>query len=169
MNDFQKLWWRQVQSDIDVLELLKKDFKRYPPCHQLHYLQMVTEKLGKAYLWRSKNPPDKNHASFVLFLRALGSVSISIRPQVARIFGFSRFDDFQAWLRQILPLAYQLQRMAPQLAEDGPNPEYPWPHSAPLHVPAEYDFGIWHELNTGRGRQFIQVITAAVKHFELYA
>jgi hypothetical protein len=55
MNNFQKLWWQQARSDLAVLALLRRH--DICPCHQLHYLQMVTEKLAQAYFWRSKSPP----------------------------------------------------------------------------------------------------------------
>jgi hypothetical protein len=46
MNGCQDLWWQQARSDHAILLLLR----RYgvAPCHQLHYLQMVTEKIAKA-------------------------------------------------------------------------------------------------------------------------
>jgi len=69
MNGFQTLWWEQTRSDHSVLLLLRK--KDYNPCHQLHYLQMVTEKLGKAYFWRTGQAPPKSHASFLRFVQAL--------------------------------------------------------------------------------------------------
>ena len=50
MNPYQRVWWQQVQSDYSVLLLLRREGAA--PCRQLHYLQMVTEKLAKAYLWR---------------------------------------------------------------------------------------------------------------------
>jgi hypothetical protein len=66
-------------------------------------------------------------------------------------------------------LAYQLEHLAPTLAQDGPNPEYPWPHTAPQHAPATFDFVIWPQLTgTGRGRQLLQIIDIAVKKFPSY-
>jgi hypothetical protein len=130
---------------------------------------MVTEKLGKAYFWRSGKPYDKIHAAFVKFLRFLGGVRASERQQIANVFEFARFEDLQNWIRAILPLAYQLERLAPTLAQDGPNPEYPWPHIAPKHAPATFDFDIWAQLTrTGRGRQLMQIIDVAVKKFPSY-
>jgi hypothetical protein len=167
MNNFQELWWQQTQSDHDVLTLLRR--QGVAPCHQLHYLQMVTEKLGKAYFWRSGNPPPTRHAGFVQFMRFLGSVRQAERRQIADTFGFSRFEDFQNWVRAVLPLAYALEQLAPDLAQDGPNPEYPWPHHAPEHVPARFEFDVWSQLtNTGHGRQLLHVIRLAVEKFPSY-
>jgi hypothetical protein len=167
MNGYQELWWQQAQSDHKVLVLLRR--QGAVPCHQLHYLQMVTEKLGKAYFWRSGRPPPQIHAGFVQFLRFLGSVRASERQQAAKVFEFARFEDLQNWIRAILPLAYELERLAPKLAREGPNPEYPWPHTAPTCAPATFDFDIWTQLTaTGRGRQLTQIIDVAVKKFPIY-
>ena len=167
MNRYQELWWQQAQSDHAVLVLLRR--QGASPCHQLHYLQMVVEKLGKARFWRSGKPPDKNHAFFVEFLRSLGGVPQSRREQLAGVFAFARFEDLQSWIRAILPLAYDLERLAPTLREDGPNPEYPWPHAAPEHVPATFEFDLWTQLTkSGRGRQLMQVIDVAIDKFPVY-
>ncbi len=74
------------------------------------------------------------------------------------------------WIPTITPLAYDLERLAPNLAGlNSPNPEYPWPHAAPVNVPASYPFRVWTELTeTGRGHQLIRVIDAAVIQFPQY-
>jgi len=166
MNKYQELWWKQAQSDHSVLVLLRR--RGVAACHQLHYLQMVTEKLGRAYFWRSGTPPPASHAGFVQFLRFLGSVRASDRGRIAEVFAFRRFEDFQNWIRTVLPLAYTLERLAPALAQDGPNPEYPWPRTAPQYAPATFDFDLWTRLrDTGRGRQLMQIIDVAVDKFPM--
>lgn len=168
MNTYQERWWQQACSDFSALLVLRQN--GCAPCHQLHYLQMVTEKLGKAYFWRSGVPPRKGHAYFVTFLRSLMTASGPYRRQVARAFHFRRFESFRKWVRAALPLAYSLQQLAPDLAGDGPNPEYPWPTSAPEHVPATYRFDLWRELtSTARGRQLLNTIRLAVQSFPAYA
>jgi hypothetical protein len=65
--------------------------------------------------------------------------------------------------------ACNLEQLAPALANDGPNPEYPWPQNAPKYVPATFEFDVWRQLTeTGRGRQLVQVIKAAVEQFPVY-
>ena len=168
MNGYQRLWWQQAQSDHAVLVLLRQ--RSAAPCHQLHYLQMVTEKLAKAYIWRSGNkPPPRSHIGFAAFLRRLGDVGASERQQIAGVLGFARFKDFQNWIPAVMPLAHQLENLAPTLAQDGPNPEYPWPHTAPKHAPATFKFDVWTQLTgTGRGRQLIRIIDVAVDKFPAY-
>jgi hypothetical protein len=71
MNSFQRIWWEQVKSDYQIFALIRS--RGIAQCHSLHYLQMVTEKIAKAYFWRSGAPPQKGHAAFVDFLRSLGA------------------------------------------------------------------------------------------------
>jgi hypothetical protein len=168
MNAFQALWWEQTRSDHSVLVLLRRS--GVEPCHQLHYLQKVTEKLGKAYFWRSGNPPRTSHASFVRFLQALDNRPDPDRTHIADLFGFRRARDFENWIPTISPLAYDLERLAPSLAgRNGPNAEYPWPQAEPAHAPHSYRFAAWTALTeTGRGRQLLKFIDIAVVHFPKY-
>lgn len=93
MNAAQTHWWRQANSDLMTLELLQTHGGA--PCAILHYLQMIGEKIGKAYAWRSGRAPRKTHVGMVAFLRSLGSVRQSERHLVADALGFRRFDDFR--------------------------------------------------------------------------
>lgn len=169
MNNYQALWWQQTQLDYEVLLLLHK--QKALPCQQLHYLQMVTEKLGTAYFWRSNRPPRKSHAIFVKFLQDLGHVRSSERSHLADLFGFKQFKGLECSLRGMSPLAYDLERLAPALArDDGPNPEYPWPTTAPEYTPATYEFAVWKQItDTGRGRDLFRFIDTAVRSFEDFA
>jgi hypothetical protein len=168
MNAFQAVWYDQVRSDQEILVMLRRTGARRS--HQLHYLQMVTEKLGKAYFWRAGRPPRKSHSSFVRFLQALDDRPAADRARIATAFGFGRARNFQNWLPTVAPLAYDLERLAPALAGDsGPNLEYPWPWKRPANAPALYDFEVWRRLTqTGRGRQLWKVIYSAVRTFPTY-
>jgi hypothetical protein len=167
MNSYQELWWQQARSDHEVFVLVRG--QGMAQCHSLHYLQMATEKLAKAYFWRSGSPPPRSHAGFVQFLRFLGQVRPSDRDRVANLFSFARFVDFQNWIRAILPIAYDLERLTPDLANDGPNPEYPWPHAQPRSAPANYNFQIWGSLSNAQGRDLMRVIRIAIERFQEYA
>jgi hypothetical protein len=135
----------------------------------LHYLQMATEKLAKAYLWGSGSPPPSSHACFVQFLRYLGHIRQGNRERIANLFTFSRYRDFQNWLRRVLEIAYELERLAPALAAGGPNPEYPWPHSQPEAALVDHRFAVWQTLTTGQGRNLMRVIHLAIERFPEYA
>lgn len=168
MNDAQKLWWQQAQSDLAIFRQLRRSGTS--ECHVLHYLQMSTEKLSKAYLWRSGKAPPKNHTGFVRFLKALLDRQSSELPRIAKSLGFGRSVDLDRWVSSIQQLAYELQNMAPAEAKNGPNPEYPWPHDAPLYCPANHNFSLWKQLvETGKGRKLIEIIERAIASFDAYA
>jgi hypothetical protein len=167
MNQYQELWWEQSRSDHKVLVVLRRNGA--DPCHQLHYLQIVTEKLSKAYFWRSGTPPPKNHAGSVQFMRSLGGVQQSTRTHLASTLDFKSFPSLQLWIRNVLPIVYRLERLAPALAQDGPNPEYPWPLVAPADNPVRHRFGLWGQITkTALGRQFVRVVGLAVERFPTY-
>jgi len=167
MNSAQQVWWMQSQSDHAVLVHLRKGGAS--ECHLLHYLQMATEKLSKAYLWRSGEAPTKSHTGLVRFLKALLDRGRDL-DRIANLFGFQRRADFIYWLKSIQPLAYSLQSLAPAEAGDGPNPEYPWPHESPTFCPAVHSFDLWRDLTgTGQGRKLLEFIAVAVQRFEEYA
>jgi hypothetical protein len=167
MNSFQELWWEQFRSDHSVLILLRRNGA--DPCHQLHYLQMVTEKLAKAYFWRSGDSPPRNHAGFAQFMRSLGGVQPSKQAQIAASLGFKNFSSLRTWIRAVQPMVYDLERLAPALSLDGPNPEYPWPHRAPTDNPVRYRFELWEQMTTtAMGRQLVRVVGHAVDRFPNY-
>ncbi len=168
MNSYQRLWFEQTKSDHSVMILLRR--QGAARCHQLHYLQMVTEKLGKAYFWRTGSPPPKRHASFVRFLQTIDDRKQSERDRIAAMLKFPNAVSLRAWIKQVSGLAHALEHLAPALCNDGPNPEYPWPQKSPVHAPAAFNFPIWDDLeNTSRGRMLLNVIDALVVQFPNYA
>jgi hypothetical protein len=131
---------------------------------------MATEKLAKAYFWRSGTPPPRNHAGLAQFLKFLGHIRRRRdRDRIANLLSFSRFTDFQNWIRIVQPIAYDLERLAPALANDGPNPGYPWPHAEPQNAPVDHNFVVWDSLISGRGRDLMRVIHIAIDRFPEYA
>ncbi len=168
MNAAQDLWWKQARSDHSIFVQLRRNGG--PECHLLHYLQMATEKLSKAYLWRSGHAPPRSHTGFVRFLKALLDRRDTELDRIAIILTFSRRQALYDWVRSIKTLAYSLQNIAPAEAGDGPNPEYPWPHGAPAHCPVGHNFGLRNELtNTGKGRKLIEFVNHAIARFDSYA
>jgi hypothetical protein len=68
------------------------------------------------------------------------------------------------------PLAYNLQNLAPAEANNGPNPEYPWPHEKPAHCPADATFTLWPVTGaTGRMRRLVEFVATAIDRFGTYA
>jgi hypothetical protein len=153
MNEQQRLCLVQARTDFAVFELLRKEVT-LPPCHALHYLQMATELLGKAYAWK-RGPIGKRHQAFVSFLKSLRTNRLAQQR-----LGFQgKNENWQHMLRKSVSLAHAIEVMAPTLAKDGPNPEYPWPPGNPNMTPAEHPFDIWQKLTeTAAGRQFMGLL-----------
>ena len=153
MKEEQRLFLVQAKSAYAVYRLLNDD-KSLHHCHALHYLQMATELLGKANAWKS-GPIGKSHKALVSFLRSLSS-----NTKAQKQLGYEgQNDNWTNTIRKITPIAENLQKMAPALASDGPNPEYPWPSDAPTATPVEYAFPIWEDLTEKPyGRKLISFI-----------
>jgi hypothetical protein len=123
----------QARSDFEMLTLLRS--QKVPFCHQLHFLQMATEKLGKGFATAPNgDQPAKVHRAFVGFLRSAKS---NVQLQRACNCGPGQID---AYLASLLPSARLIENLAPSNAGDGPNPEYPWQTPKGVVAPADYAF-----------------------------
>jgi hypothetical protein len=159
MDAEQALYLAQARSDLRAFDLLTGA----NTCHRVHYLQMMTEKLAKAYFWRRGQPLKKRHDYFVRFMRAAGG-----RGDVGRAVGIQPSAHWQSYVDAVLPAAHLIEQMAPAEAGDGPNAEYPWPHDAPTTAPATYVFPAWSEMQTPRGKKFLNLLRLLVERFEAY-
>jgi hypothetical protein len=155
MNAHQRLFLVQARSDFEVFELLRKQWEKskLPCCHALHYLQMATEKFGKAKAWKHGSV-SKTHVAFNAFLAGL-----KYDPRAQKQLGYEgKNSSWKHLIRKSGPLAKSIEDLAPAVSKDGPNPEYPWPGAAPEFAPAEFEFIIWTELRTPEGRQFLKLV-----------
>jgi hypothetical protein len=128
----------QARSDDAVRRLLNRNRTEY--AHQLHYLQMATEKLAKAIMMRDADaaPPAQTHVAFVSCLWVIKG-----RPELRRQLGYEHAEEFRSFIDSLLPLAERIERLAPNLAGmTQPNPEYPWRPAgqAEVFAPSQYDF-----------------------------
>ena len=134
MTEHQRLFLVQARTDFEVFEGFRKQ-PGLPSCHALHYLQMATEMLGKAHAWKH-GPCANTHRAFVGFLR-----SLSTNRRAQKHLGYEgKNQNWENVIRKSVPLAEQVEDLAPALSSDGPNPEYPWPRAAPTIAPAEHAF-----------------------------
>ncbi|HET6384178.1 MAG TPA: hypothetical protein VFJ58_12365 [Armatimonadota bacterium] len=131
--DWRTAYLRQAQSDYDIyLQLLTAGA---PRCHQLHYLQMATEKLGKSYLCpASGDPPARIHDAFVKFVKVSRA-----RDDLRRIGAFARRAQYEAFINSLLSKAKEVEDLSPE-GPDHPNPEYPWKAGGIVFSPLEYVF-----------------------------
>ncbi len=158
---WSEVFLSQAKSDWQVYKHIEGT--SFPRCHALHYLQMATEKLAKAYLLAG--PTDiqtvrTTHSAFTKYLQAL-----SRNKRLQNALGMLD-TQLRAHIKQLLPLAYEIERLAPALARDGPNPEYPWetPRGT-YHAPAVYEFGMSSILLEPRGLHLKRLIQIALERF----
>lgn len=167
MNKAQEPWWKQSHSDWNAYDVMQK-IGSFAECHKLQFLQMASEKISKAYLLRTFQPK-RSHAGFGKFLRLLVQSSSSVDLQrIAQIHQFNHIQSFEQWIQSVRPLADDLEKLAPALAQDGPNPEYPLPHDAPMNSPAIFDFPILKRLETSEGRSLLRFMKASIERFPEY-
>jgi hypothetical protein len=131
-------FFQQARSDVAIMDYLNEG--TVPYAHQLHYLQMFSEKLSRALLAapESAEPPEPTHAALVRMLRALKT-----RPEIARQLGYRDRQSYRSYIDSLLPFAQEVQALAPIFAGfTRPNPEYPWKvigTREPI-APCDYEF-----------------------------
>ena len=157
MNARQHAFYRQALSDWDMYRSLsgrhawagerlfdwlrsKIGLGRSPlewqakaVCHGLHYLQMSTEKLAKAYF---TTLPKKHHGLMKLL------TALSTNSRAAVFLGFGSLADLDRWVTSVAAVADAVESLAPACAGARPNPEYPWPPGAEVTAPVDYPFEV---------------------------
>ena len=131
--------WRKAflrQAETDYLLFCELNEHKKPLCHQLHYLQMATEKLAKAFTCGpNNNPPKASHPALVRFLQISKG-----RPDLRRDLGFQNNSTFRAYIDSLLPLAEKIENLVPEGNHlNKPNSEYPWSNGHVLS-PLDYNF-----------------------------
>ena len=154
----------QAKADYQVFELLLR--QEIAACHWLHYLQMCTEKLGKAVALaggQSFSQVRYSHKSFAQFLRTVAR-NHAIREHLKMT-----SEALCASVAGVLPVAYAIERLAPALAHGGPNPEYPWETSGGTIVaPAEHDFSVAEDVKKPQGRNLLKLVRVAMDRFDQF-
>ncbi len=121
--DWRTALFEQARSDYEMVKLLSRN--NAPLCHQLHFLQMATEKLAKGFGTPRGGPqPPKVHRAFVRLMR-----SVKGDPHLQRACNCGP-GQIDAYIASLLPVARLIEDLAPAIANDGPNPEYPWQASS---------------------------------------
>jgi len=132
---------RQARSDEKVRGYLNASGIEYS--HQLHYLQMITEKVAKAYLAHPSGTiqPKAVHQAFVRFLQILPNQS-----NLRRKLGITNKVAFRKFVQSLLDLAREIELLAPSATGSGrPNAEYPWKDlkSGNVIAPVDYAFPLF--------------------------
>jgi len=158
---WDEAFWAQAKSDWEMYA--KLDETREPACHVLHYLQMATEKLGKAYLMaRGTDVGDvqTSHQAFTQFLRLAAR-----NGKVQRKLGMTA-AQLRAHVRRLLPIAHAVEKLAPALAAGSVNAEYPWstPQGA-IVAPIRHSFALSRMLEGANGRNLLKLVEAVLENF----
>ncbi len=151
----------QAESDWEMYKKMSR--ANEPACHILHYLQMATEKLGKAYYLSARTGVDEvqnSHQAFTKFLRLVarnGKLQKALSMNSAQL---------RAQVRQLLPIAHAIEKLAPALAKGSINTEYPW--QAPdgtVKIPIHYEFALSATLQEKSGRRLLELVKAIFENF----
>jgi hypothetical protein len=118
-TDWRTSHFLQAQSDYVLFKRL--DDPQVPFCHRLHYLQMTTEKMAKGFLTPPGGPrPPRVHDAFVRFIHLVRRT-----PALRRVCDCGP-GQVAAYVDSLLPVAAEIENLAPVGDIDRPNPEYPW-------------------------------------------
>jgi len=162
LRAWQLAFLKQTRADWETYQRI--DDPTWPACHRLHLLQMAAEKLGKALLVAGDMSLERithTHAAFVKFLRvALNNHNLQ------KGLGMT-YSQLKAHFTRLLPIANEIEVLAPTLAQDGPNPEYPWPDkTGHILVPVDYSFPLMKLLQSPQGAQLLRHIRYFLVEFE---
>ena len=163
-RSWQVAFLKQARADWEAYQRAHEPI--WPACHRLHFLQMATEKLGKALLVAGETALEEithTHSAFVKFMRVVGN---NRRLHVK--LGMTK-SQLRAQINQLLPMAYEIESLAPALAQGGPNSEYPWlDQLGHLHVPVEHSFSLTKLLQTPQGIKLLKYIESCILEFERF-
>lgn len=141
--DWHEAFMVQARSEHAVMTMLDK--ANVAPCHRLHYLQMVTEKLAKAVITPRGDRVPAPPTSHVVFVRMLQVIRTN--RSVRQALGFKDAKSFRAYIRSLFGIAGEIEQLSPEQAGlTRPNPEYPWREAAdgPVTAPVRYAFPGFH-------------------------
>jgi hypothetical protein len=76
-------------------------------------------------------------------------------------------SQLKAYFNQFLPVADEIETLAPALAQGGLNPEYPWlDKSGQICVPLDYSFPLTKLLQSPQGLHLVKYIRIFLFEFE---
>ncbi|MFQ5633441.1 MAG: hypothetical protein ACE5I1_32135 [bacterium] len=153
---------QQAQSDWQMWQHIRD--QKLPACHALHYLQMTSEKLGKAFLIAGGNiTPQKAAASHVAFTRFLQVASRN--PALQKLLHMTP-KQLRAHIKSMLPIAESIERLTPSLAKGGPNVEYPWESpDKSIQIPVNYTFPAILKFRESPGMNLLKMVNIVQEHF----
>jgi hypothetical protein len=161
---FARAFIAQARSDWGVHRLLagRKDVVA---CHELHYLQMVCEKLSKAYRLRdTRSPVGELVSKHTGFAKFVGPFFAAVLKGEYR----GREAQLQGLIGRARTLAREIEKLAPATdrAAAPENAEYPWERDDRIVAPCQHRFASLELLREPGGRAFLNLIERALDGFE---
>jgi len=153
----------QARSDWQAYRVLEQ--AELPVCHHLHYLQMVCEKLAKAYRLRdTKAPVDElvaTHSGFSKFISAFFTAVLKDEY-------VGKTLQLGLLIQRSRKLAREIEKLAPALdrAASPENAEYPWERDGSVIAPCDFGFSALSLLRQSGSRAFLKLVHRALDDFE---
>jgi hypothetical protein len=161
---FAEAFIAQARSDWGVHRLLSEQ-EGVAVCHPLHYLQMVCEKLAKAYRLRDTKSPVSElvskHTGFEKFVGAFFAVALKDEYR-------GKDDQLRGLIKRSRALAREIEKLAPAIERvNAPeNVEYPWERDDHVTAPCSYTFPSLELQRDAGGRAFLNLIERALNDYE---
>ena len=153
-------YYEQARSDWALFtELLAR--ADVSPSHSLHYLQMATEKLAKAYRFRdTETAVDTLLTSHVGFHQFL---NVFLRSPVMRLEYSGRTAQLERLRHDCGKLSRAVEKLAPGVDRVGHpgNTEYPWSTGDAVVIPVRWSFPELSLLREPAGRIFLKFVERA--------
>ena len=159
----------QAKSDWEVYEQLVRAQPSLPICHQLHYLQMACEKLGKAY--RLRQPAANVDAIVTRHVGFTQFVNDYLRSPEVRDKYRDRAAAHKSVCKASATIAREIEKLAPAVnrAWSPENAEYPWERgdweagAGQVLVPCDYGYPALSLLKTEKGSAFLKIVREALR------
>jgi hypothetical protein len=157
-RDWARAFAVQADADLKARESLAAHTE-LPPCQELHFLQMACEKLAKAHLYYSGNPPADIQSSHGHTAKQLPAILRETHRRLKR----ARLEH---WLdEEVRHLAAEISRLHPQVDGGGTRPdncEYPWTDAqGKVVAPAEHAFSNLALAKSYAGRELLKLLRLA--------
>lgn len=163
---FAEAFIAQARSDWRVYRILAER-EEVPSCHRLHYLQMVCEKLAKAYRLRdTKSPIDELVSKHSGFSKFVGPFFTALKDEYS-----GKDEQLRGLIQRARTLAREIERLAPAIDRSASpeNAEYPWERDGTVTAPCDFGFPSLQLLTQPGGRAFQNLIERALDDFEKIA
>jgi hypothetical protein len=155
----------QARSDLTAYDALCT-LKSVSPCHQLHYLQMLTEKISRAARMAAgvSNAHEASHKAFSKLTAILERSDFA-----AKRLGMDK-ASYRHFVKRAHGLAREIEELAPAIGT-GPNVEYPWEGrdgdgAIIWHVPADYPFPVYLRLRQADGVTLLKLVRILIENFD---